>query len=678
VYFENELKNHLPRTISAVVLVALSSLYGCGGGGDSAGGGDAGTSGGAAARKFDSFASWLEASKPASPGGTHQVVFVGIDGASWRIIDPMIKRGKLPNFARIKKEGAWGALRSTPCFMSPPAWASLTTGYLPEKTGIYTFGQWNAESQDFGQITAADIRVPSAWDVASQAGMKVAVTNVPLTYPVHPVNGIMVSGLMTPVPLALGLGLGATNYTGDIGLEQVAHGLQSFSKPAKTEGSDQFNTLAWWRIDSTNDNEVNYDRVVLLVLSRPDAKFEKAEEQILVFDVGEYSPWFQVKAIWKDAVHEGYCKLKVFQRSDGRFESRSTQVLFDPRKRVAQYTYPAELADELSSKFVYYMPSKFLEKESVPAVTVEAAKYASFFYDYDDWDLFYYVFTQTDNIQHLTGFSDRAKEVYKIIDRFLGDLMDRLPEESTLIIGSDHGFKKYEWGIDVNEYFEQLGLLTRKDDGKEIDYDRTMVFHNMWHLYFNRDYITRENLEAIGVEVGPSQDPVDAMVALLDNRQITSADGKSVYPLTYYPLSGDYVGDGPDMLLEGDYGNYSPEFWNLKRPRGKVAWHLSVTEAHQHERDGIFMVWGKHVREGYDAGSHEIVDIAPTVLYLLGLPAAADMDGRAMLGVFRGEYTDGREFYEVPDYGEIPREFIAVEEDTESLEKKLKALGYVQ
>jgi predicted AlkP superfamily phosphohydrolase/phosphomutase len=590
----------------------------------------------------------------------------------------MIGRGKLPTFARLKKEGAWGKLRSTPCFMSPPAWTSLTTGYSPEKTGIYTFGKWNAADRDFEQITAADIQVPSTWDVASHAGMKVAVTNVPLTYPVHPVNGIMATGLMTPVPMVPGLGLSVTQYSAGLKLEHVARGMRSFSPMAKSEGSDAYNTFLWWRVDSTNDERVNYDRVVLMVLPRPGDEGFEADGQVEVFDIGEYSPWLGVRAVWKEAVHDGYCKFKLFRRTDGKFEVRVSQVLFDPRKRISQYTYPAGLADELASKFTYYMPSKFLDKDVVPAVTIEAARYASFFYDYDDWDLYYYVFTQSDNIQHLTGFSDVAEEVYGVIDRFLGELVERLPEESTLIIGSDHGFKKYEWGIDVNEYFEQLGLLARKSDGEEIDYERTMVFHNMWHLYFNRDVITRENLEAIGVEVASGQDPVDAMLALLNNRQITSGDGKSVYPLTYYPLEGDFVGDAPDMLLEGDYGTYSPEFWNLKRPRGKVAWKLTGTEAHQHERDGIFLVWGRHVKTGFDAGTRAIEDIAPTILYLLGLPVAEDMDGRVMFELLDEGWVAGREKFVLRDFSEIQREFVAVEKDTESLEKKLKSLGYVQ
>jgi predicted AlkP superfamily phosphohydrolase/phosphomutase len=640
-----------------------------------------------AERSFDSFAAFLEAQKLLASDGaagndastsSHQVVFIGIDGATWRFLDRQISEGKLPNFSRLKKEGSYGVLRSTPCYMSPPAWASMLSGYSPAKTGVYTFGVWNASGGEFRPVTAADLRVPSAWDVASYAGKKVAVTNVPLTYPVHPINGIMVSGLLTPVPMEPPMSVDHTNYTTGLNLAQVVPGLRSFSQPMKAEASDSLNTAVWWRVDSTNDGTVNYDRVVLTVLPRFGEELPDATTQVLAFDIGEYSPWLAVKVKWEGQIRDGWCKFKVFRRPDGKFEVNLSQILLDPREAVAQYTYPAELADELSSRFGYYMPTKFLGKKVVPAVTEETARYASYFYDYDDWDLFYYVFTQTDNIQHLVGFSELTSEVYSVIDRFLGELMARMPEESTLIIASDHGFKKFVWGIDLNSFFEQLGILVREPDKGEIDYDKTMVFHNMWYLYFNREIITRENLEAVGVPMEPSEDPVDALVKHIKNHGVATRNPDRQFPVEYYPAIGDFVGDKPDMLVEGAYDDYTVEFWNLKRPHDQMAFKLIETEAHRHERDGMFIVWGKHVRPGYDAGVREIEDITPTLLYLLGLPAAADMDGRVMYEVFREGYVKAQESLLVKDYSDVPRATVAVDDDKESLEKKLRSLGYVK
>jgi predicted AlkP superfamily phosphohydrolase/phosphomutase len=647
-------------------------LAACGGGDDRT---DA-TGATAAVRQFDSFEAW-RAEADGAPPSSHQVVFIGVDGATWRILDPLINQGKLPAFARLKAEGSYGVLRSTPCFVSPPAWTAMFSGYAPEKMGVYTFGKWDDSEKKFKSVSAADVKVPWVYDVASHAGRKVGATNIPLAYPVHAVNGILISGLLTPTPLVPGVGMEATSFTAGIGLEQTAPDIRSFSQPVKTEGSDSLNTFVWFRIDGTNDNVTNYDRVVLAVADRLDGTPRETSGQLVVFDIGEYSPWMKVRAVWRDGVHDGYCKFRLALRPDGRYQMFASQILFSPEIAGAQYTYPPELAGELEKMFGYYMPTKFLKAEVVPAVTKECSRYAGALYDYDDWDMFYYVFTQTDNIQHLEGFSARTEAVYREIDRFLGELMTRLPDESTLIVASDHGFAKFEWGLDLNEHFEDLGLLTRQADGDTVDFDRTVVFHNMWHLFFNYDLLTSEELAARGVPVAGGEDPADALIRFLGQNEIRSNNNTRSFPVRFERLSGDFSGDNPDAVVHGAYENYSVEFWNLKRPRGGKVWRRAASEAHDHTLDGVYLTWGKHIKRGHDAGVRNIEDITPTILYAIGLPVAADMDGSVIFDAFTGRFVGLHELFMLPDYRDIPRETVVVEEDTEPLEKKLKSLGYV-
>jgi predicted AlkP superfamily phosphohydrolase/phosphomutase len=662
------------RMVTAAVLAAVLAIGACNGGGEEELGG-----GGPQRVSFDSFADYMEERRTAvSPGrGTHQVVFIGIDGATWRYLDPLIEQGRLPNLRRIKSDGCYGTLLSTPCYVSPPAWASMLTGYAPEKTGVYTFGKFSWDAGKFSSLTAEDVRVPWVWDVASQAGKKVAVTNVPLTYPVSPVNGIMVSGLLTPVPLGDRLTLGSTRFSGKLNLSHVAPEVISHSTPIKNEGSDSLNTMVWWQIDSADDGVKNYDQVVLTVFPRLEAEPKEVPGRVYAFDIGKYSPWLKIRAVWKEEMRDGWCKLMVIPRQEGGFQFMGSQILFDVRESGAQYTYPAELADELAEKLDYYMPSKFLKQDVVFSVTGEAARYAGFFYDYDDWDMFHYVFTQTDNIHHLEGFSKNAAAVYEEIDRFLGELMRRLPDDCTLIIASDHGFNKFTWGVDINESLEQLGLLVRKPGGDEIDYERTTVFHNMWHLYFNSTLATRDNLVDIGVAFEANETPRDALIRLVNKINIVTSDGRQ-YPLKFTPMEEDLPGDHPDMVVEGAYDDYMVEFWNLMRPRGSMMWKLMASEAHNHDREGVYLVWGNHVRTGIDSGTKNIEDIAPTIMYLLGLPNAADMDGRAMFEVFHDRYLTQNPEFIIDNYSEIRREFMAAEKDTESLEKTLRSLGYVQ
>ena len=76
-------------------------------------------------------------------------VFVfGVDGLAFRVLNPMIERGLLPNFQRVRDYGVQGILKSTIPTLTPPAWMSISTGLSPAKHGIYDF--WEFEQTDSG------------------------------------------------------------------------------------------------------------------------------------------------------------------------------------------------------------------------------------------------------------------------------------------------------------------------------------------------------------------------------------------------------------------------------------------------------------------------------------------------------------------------------------------------
>jgi len=68
-----------------------------------------------------------------------RVVLLGLDGADWTLIDPLIAQGRLPLFQELKQTGAWGSLRTITPAKSPVVWASIATGKKPEKPGVLDF-----------------------------------------------------------------------------------------------------------------------------------------------------------------------------------------------------------------------------------------------------------------------------------------------------------------------------------------------------------------------------------------------------------------------------------------------------------------------------------------------------------------------------------------------------------
>ena len=128
-----------------------------------------------------------------------RVFLFGVDGLTFRILHPMMERGLLPNFQKLCNGGVEGILKSTIPPLTPPAWMSISTGLSPAKHGVYDF--WQYEQTEHGpraQVMTHRKGGKAIWNVLSESGKRVVVANIPMTYPAEPVNGIMLSGYMTP------------------------------------------------------------------------------------------------------------------------------------------------------------------------------------------------------------------------------------------------------------------------------------------------------------------------------------------------------------------------------------------------------------------------------------------------------------------------------------------------
>jgi hypothetical protein len=137
------------------------------------------------------FASALACDARVAPRG--RVLVVGLDGATLRVARPLLEAGRLPNLARLAREGAAGPLRSLQPLESPRVWNSIATGKTPEKHGILDYTH-----QDGRLFTSHDRKVHALWNIASDAGLSVAVLNWWNTYPVERVSGVMISDHFFP------------------------------------------------------------------------------------------------------------------------------------------------------------------------------------------------------------------------------------------------------------------------------------------------------------------------------------------------------------------------------------------------------------------------------------------------------------------------------------------------
>ncbi len=120
------------------------------------------------------------------------LLVLGIDGATWDLIDPMMERGELPNFQRLVRQGTRADLVSLPPLSSPPLWTTMATGRFARLHNVHdhTFPFVPGAKR---RVRSTERRVPALWNVASDAERTVAVVGYFATHPPEVVNGVMVS-----------------------------------------------------------------------------------------------------------------------------------------------------------------------------------------------------------------------------------------------------------------------------------------------------------------------------------------------------------------------------------------------------------------------------------------------------------------------------------------------------
>ena len=136
---------------------------------------------------------------------TKRTVLIGLDGATFTVLDALMQNGIMPFLKEFVASGVRAELKSIVPPLTPPAWTSLMTGRSPGQHGIFDF--FRRESLQSHQIRfpdARDVRQETIWSMVSRQGQRVTVLNFPLTFPTPPINGYLVPGWMTWRTLPIG------------------------------------------------------------------------------------------------------------------------------------------------------------------------------------------------------------------------------------------------------------------------------------------------------------------------------------------------------------------------------------------------------------------------------------------------------------------------------------------
>jgi predicted AlkP superfamily phosphohydrolase/phosphomutase len=126
------------------------------------------------------------------------VVLIGIDGATFAVLDPLMRSGDMPFLREWSARGVRAVLSSTAHPLTPIAWTTLMTGRNPGNHGVFDFvrADVHAAEPTYTLGTSADVRVETLWAMASRHGRRVTCLNFPSMFPPPPIDGFVVPGFV--------------------------------------------------------------------------------------------------------------------------------------------------------------------------------------------------------------------------------------------------------------------------------------------------------------------------------------------------------------------------------------------------------------------------------------------------------------------------------------------------
>jgi predicted AlkP superfamily phosphohydrolase/phosphomutase len=320
-----------------------------------------------------------------------------------------------------------------------------------------------------------------------------------------------------------------------------------------------------------------------------------------------------------------------------------------------EYTWPASLKAEIEERFGPYLFDVVFRTEDrdqiyreILAMTEKRFEVMEWLITEKPWDLFWFVEIGVDRVHHaFWKYMDRAHHLYepgnkyenvvidyyKFLDEKLGRLIAMAGADTVVLAVSDHGAKRMKGAFCVNEWLIGQGDLAVKErpakptslDDLPIDWPKTKAW--AWGGYYARIFLNVEGREPQGV-IPPEryEEERDALAERL--RGIRGPNGepwatKVIKPQEHYEvLEGEY----PDLMVYFD-----DLYWRSAGTLGYGTMYLAENDTGPD--DAVHAQEGMYILSDPRAGARrtqnaDILDIAPTVLDIVGIPVPGDMKGK--------------------------------------------------
>ncbi|KPL10590.1 hypothetical protein AMJ71_02590 [candidate division TA06 bacterium SM1_40] len=562
-----------------------------------------------------------------------RILVIGLDGATWRVLSPLLEEGALPTLAHLVAEGSHGPLKSTVPPLSGPAWVSFLTGKNPGKHGIFDFCGLQRENGERPALNATHLRSATVQHLVGRGGKRVGTINVPFTYPPRPVNGYVLTGMLTP-------------RDDEASFAYPPHLIEELRQE-----------LGGYEV------EADYDRFVDIQDSLPPATCRITDERGLAEEI----------------MRVDTKRKETLIHLDREFEPDLTMLVFTSTDRVLHLFWA--------------------DFEGVQAGA-------------ERWDA--------------TPGGEVMRDVLVHVDGLIGEILGALGRGCTTIIMSDHGFGPWNRIFYSNQWLVDIGLAKRLPVLRRLDGRFLVLIRKSL-----RDVLARLGMQVVadhlpqamgrvGVWIPRLRDPGWSSLVRMDTVKAYSGTTghQSFYvnrrdrerggivapgaeyervrgylverlkelrdPMTDAPLisriylkeeiySGDALSLAPDVVVETEGGGC----WMVPRYPFRPLfqdWNMGC-----HRPDGLVVLHGSGVKSGIEIEGARIIDLAPTILYLLGLSVPDDMDGSVLEQALEEDhlrrYPVRFERVEWSEEEQAVSEF--TEEESAAIKDRLRGLGYI-
>ncbi len=529
-------------------------------------------------------------------------ILLGIDGATFDILDVLIAEGHMPSLKRFLEEGLRAKLLSTPHPLTPPAWTTVATGRTPGNHGIFDF-IWAEERDGQAYFTLnnfRDVKAETLWATVSRLGGSVTTLNYPFLSPPPKINGALVPGLVSWKHLRRGV------YPPEL-----------------------------------------YDRLLSL-------------------------PGFNAKEVAWD-----------FER-----EKKATKTI-PKEEREEWITHHIRRERHWHDMFLYLLENESSDLSAILIDGVDKLQHIC-------WDLL-------DPACRPAAFDAQQERERKLclqyfqeLDGFIGKVMEFAGEDVRIFMASDHGFGPTRKVFRLNLWLEKRGYLKFPnvdvlDEREREKYDR-MIQNHFIHVDWDNTVAYAQSAATNGIYIrvaaaggrsGVKPEDYEALCDKITKQLLAERDPADGEPVVKHVLRKEEIFSGahnercPDLtVILHDYGFISTL---NKEP---VHWDRDGEVAGTHRPEGIFCARGPGIPRAASITRQDILDIAPTMMYSLGLAVPEDYEGSVMNAAFDPAYLDSHPASIGPSTLPPARE-LAVAPETDPEEEdiildRLRALGYVE